>query len=59
MPEVTMNGYEFTAINIFKQTFNLNNHKDPSHISSIVSKCSVASFSKYSKKFVINILTIF
>ncbi|XP_043685322.1 cationic amino acid transporter 3 [Vespula pensylvanica] len=45
MPEVTMNGYEFTAINIFKQTFNLNNHKDPSHISSIVSKCSVASFS--------------
>ncbi|XP_035733325.1 cationic amino acid transporter 3-like [Vespa mandarinia] len=44
MPEVTMNGYEFTAMNIFKQTFNLNNHKDPSHISSIVSKCSIASF---------------
>ncbi|XP_043502159.1 cationic amino acid transporter 3 [Polistes fuscatus] len=45
VPEVTMNDYKFTALNIFKQTFNLNNHKEPSHISNVVSKCSIASFS--------------
>ncbi|XP_014605414.1 PREDICTED: cationic amino acid transporter 3 isoform X1 [Polistes canadensis] len=45
VPEITMNDYKFTALNIFKQTFNLNNHKEPSHISNVVSKCSIASFS--------------
>ncbi|XP_015184081.1 PREDICTED: cationic amino acid transporter 3 [Polistes dominula] len=45
LPEVKMNDYKFTALSIFKQTFNLNNHKEPSHISNVVSKCSIASFS--------------
>ncbi|KAI4502950.1 hypothetical protein M0802_001994 [Mischocyttarus mexicanus] len=45
VPEVKVNDYKFTALNIFKQTFNLNNYKEPSDISNVVSKCSIASFS--------------
>ncbi|KAK2585220.1 hypothetical protein KPH14_009924 [Odynerus spinipes] len=45
IPTVTMGNYEFTVINILKQTFNLNNQKYPSDISGTVAKCAIAIFS--------------
>lgn len=45
MSTVTMGNYEFSVLNILKQTFNLNNQKYPSDISSTVAKCAIATFS--------------
>lgn len=45
MSAVTMGNYEFSILNILKQTFNLNNQKYPSDISSTVAKCAIATFS--------------